>query len=261
MVVVHELAGLFDHEEFRDRGNDEGEHHGRRDNEEDIGQWADLIFWGHKLRGRGGNTREQEVGDIQNQRGIKAGRRCRKGHHRAHDGGATHGVEGHCAQRDQDDVNGIRGHGAGHAGQCHHEGQHLGADLGHHRAHQRGKQARLLRHGHAEHHGKDDAERREAGEVLHCISNHARDILGGQQGFYFDGLAGLGVLSGHANEVPQPRGHSDYGCEDDEEPEWIRQLIANLFYSAQEAACRTWFFFSFGFGHCIGTSCRSVGTN
>lgn len=68
-------------------------------------------------------------------------------------------------------------------------------------------------------------------------------------------------FGGHANEVPQPRGHSDDGCEDDEEPEWIRQLIANLFHSAQEAACRTWFFFSFGFGHCIGTFCRSVGTN
>ena len=110
-------------------------------------------------------------------------------------------MEGHCAQRNQNDVDGVGGYGAGHAGHRHNKGQHFGADLSHHRAHQSGKQARLLRHGHAEHHGKDDAERWEAGEVLHCISNHARDILGGQQGFYFDGFAGLGVLCGHANEV------------------------------------------------------------
>ena len=201
MVVVHELAGLFDHEEFRDRGNDEGEHHCGWDDKEDIGQRADLIFWVHKLCGRGRNSRQQEVGDIQNQRGIKAGRRCRKGHHRAHDGGAAHGVEGHCAQWDQDDVDGIRGHRAGHTGQRHNEGQHFRTNLGHHRAHQRGKQARLLRHSHAEHHSKDDAERWEAGEVLHCISNHARDILGGQQGFHFDSFAGFGILCGHADEV------------------------------------------------------------
>ena len=73
MVVVHQLAGLFDHEEFRDRGNDEGEYHCGWDDKEDIGQRADFIFWVHKLCGRGRNARQQEVGDIENQRGIKAG--------------------------------------------------------------------------------------------------------------------------------------------------------------------------------------------
>ena len=89
-------------------------------------------------------------------------------------------MEGHGSQRNEDDVDGIGGHRAGHTGQRHDEGKHLGTDLGDHAAHQSGKQTRLLGHGHAEHHGKDDAERWETGEVFHRVRNHSRDILGGQ---------------------------------------------------------------------------------
>ena len=67
MVVVYQFAGLFHHEEFRYRGNDEREHDGGRDDEEDIGQRADFVFGVDELRGWGRNTGQEEVGDIKNQ--------------------------------------------------------------------------------------------------------------------------------------------------------------------------------------------------
>ena len=73
VVMVYQFAGLFHHEEFRDCGNDERKHHGGRDDEEDIRQRADLILGIDELRGWSRNTSQQEVGDIENQRGIKSG--------------------------------------------------------------------------------------------------------------------------------------------------------------------------------------------
>ncbi|GAA1184462.1 hypothetical protein GCM10009631_23530 [Corynebacterium glaucum] len=94
----------------------------------------------------------------------------------------------------------------------------------------------MLRDGHAQHHGEDHAERRERDEVLHRIGDHFGDVLAGEKVLDLDGLSIAWVGRLHTDAVANPGGGDGDDAKNDEEPERLGQLVADLFDPAEHAA-------------------------
>src|SRR5699024_7181488 len=108
-VVVDQLEGLLVEVELRDRGDDQREDDRGGHDEEVISQRGDHVLGVRDVGGRGGDTCEQHVRDVQHQRGVEARRGGGEGDHRADDGGAAHCAEAHRTDGEEDDVDGVRG--------------------------------------------------------------------------------------------------------------------------------------------------------
>ena len=145
-----------------------------------------------------GEGQREYIGEADGEVGGKSAEAGGVGADHAGDGVIAHAQKEQRGYRRQDNDGGIGGHVAHDADEDDDGDEQVGGGAGDSDFHQRFEPAGFFRDADADHGSEDDAERREAGKVFHCVFDDAHDVFTVQQVDSGDGFAVGRVGGGYA---------------------------------------------------------------
>ena len=234
ILVGFEVVALHQHE-FGDDRDDDGEQDGAGDVEVPVADRGDDVVGVDDVRRGGRDAREDRVVRRRDRAGVVAGGDRGVGDDDAEDGGAAHGLEHHPAERHEDDIGRRRGDVGDRAHERNREHDESGRDAGDRDLHRRRQQTGALGQGHTHDDDHDRDQRREGLVGVERGAHGHGDAVAAEQIVHRGPVSGAGILDSRAGEGEDEAEHGEDRREDPEQPEGVRQLVADDFDDVEGA--------------------------